>query len=347
MLEMQKQGAQTVMAALNGHDAKKFAETFAADGVSVIGGMPELKGREAIASETQKMFDAFPDFKVAIVRSFSKGDVVIHEWVMTGTQKGEFMGTKASNKAVGVRGAVVVSVSPDGLAKQEHRYFDVPTLMSQIGAMKTPARPVATMPAGEPEWHAAKGTPEEEKAAEPLKGLYGSFEKKSEADFLAPMDEKATWSDLAQPKDMTGKADGKKFFATFTKAFTDIKMVADPFFAVDDYIVAEGTMTATHSGPLGPLKPTKKPVNLHALDIVKVKDGKIVAGTTYSNSMEILAQEGLLPKPKPAKADADKDKKPADKPAADKDKKPADKPAAEKDKKGDTKPAADKPADKK
>jgi steroid delta-isomerase-like uncharacterized protein len=342
MLEMQKQGAQTVMAAMNAHDAKKFAESFTPDAVSVTPGGPELKGREAIQADVQKFFDGFPDVKMSIVRSFSKGEVVVHEWVMNGTQKGEINGIKASNKPVGVRGATIVWVSPDGLAKQEHRLFDVNTLMAQVGAMKAPSRPIPAMPTGEPEWHAAKGTPEEDKAADVLKGLYASFEKKSEADFLGAMDEKATWSDLTQPKDMTGKADGKKFFATFTKAFTDIKMSADPIIAVDDYIVAEGTLTATHSGPLGPLKPTKKPVNLHALDVVKVKDGKIVSGTTYSNGMEILAQEGLLPKPKPAKADADK--KAGDKPAADKGDK---KPEADKEKKGDTKPASDKPADKK
>jgi steroid delta-isomerase-like uncharacterized protein len=342
MLDMQKQGSQSVIAALNGHDAKKFSEAFAADGVSVMVGMPELKGREAIAAETQKLFDAFPDFKVAVVRSFSKGEVLVQEWVMNGTQKGEFMGAKASNKPVGVRGATVVWVNADGLVKQEHRYFDAATLMAQTGAMKAPARPVPPMPTGEAEWHAAKGTPEEDKAAEPMKAIYAAFEKKSEADFLGAMDEKAAWSDQSAPKDMAGKADAKKFFGTFTKAFADIKMTADPIIAVDDYIVAEGTMNATHAGQLGPLKPTKKPVTLHSLDVAKVKDGKIQSGTTYANSMEIMAQEGLLPKPKPAKAEADK--KPAgDKAAGDKDKKPA----ADKDTKGDTKPAADKPGDKK
>jgi steroid delta-isomerase-like uncharacterized protein len=342
MLELQKGTTQTVVAALNGHDAKKFAETFAPDGVSVIVGSPEVKGREAIAAEAQKMFDAFPDFKVSIARSFSKGDVMVHEWVMSGTQKGEFFGNKASNKPVGLRGATVVVLNADGLAKSEHRYIDVNTLMSQIGAMKAPSRPIPAMPSGDPEWHAAKGTPEEDKAADLLKGFYGAFEKKSEADFLGAMDEKASWSDLSQPKDMTAKADGKKFFATFTKAFSDVKMVADPIIAVDDYVVAEETLNATHSGPLGPLKPTKKPVTLHALDVMKVKDGKIVSGTTYQNGMELPAQEGLGPKPKPAKAEGDK--KPADKPAADKGDK---KPAADKEKKGDTKPASDKPADKK
>jgi len=336
MLDMQKGGAQTVLAAFNSHDAKKVAETFTPDGVSSVIGMPDQKGRDAIAADTQKLFDAFPDFKVGVTRSFSKGEVVFHEWVMNGTQKGEFMGVKASNKPVGVRGVTVVFMGPDGLAKAEHRYFDSTTLMAQIGAMKAPARAVPPMPAGEPEWHAAKGTPEEDKGVEQMKAVYATFEKKSEADFLGTMDDKAVWSDLSAPKDMTGKADAKKFFGMFTKAFPDAKMTADTIIAVDDYLVSECAMTATHAGQLGPLKPTKKPVTLHSVDVMKVKDGKIVSGTTYQNSMEIMAQEGLLPKPKPAKADADK--KPADKPAGDKDKKPA----ADKEKKGDTKPATDK-----
>lgn len=151
------------------------------------------------------------------------------------------------------------------------------------------------------------------------------------------MNEKAPWSDVSAPKDMAGKADAKKFFAMFTKAFPDAKMTPDPIIAADDYLVAECAMNATHAGQLGPLKPTKKPVTLHSVDVAKVKDGKIVSGTTYQNSMEIMAQEGLLPKPKPAKADAQK------KPAGDKaDKKPSDKPSADKDMKGDTKPASDK-----
>ena len=34
------------------------------------------------------------------------------------------MGIKATNKPVGVRGATVLWFTPDGLVKQEHRYFD-------------------------------------------------------------------------------------------------------------------------------------------------------------------------------------------------------------------------------
>src|SRR5882724_3000312 len=48
MLEMQKQAFPAAMAALNGHDAKKFSEGFTPDAVVTIIGMGEFKGREAI-----------------------------------------------------------------------------------------------------------------------------------------------------------------------------------------------------------------------------------------------------------------------------------------------------------
>jgi len=335
LIELQKQSAQTSLAAFNGHDAKKFSETYAAEGVITAFGVAELKGREAIAADMQKFFEAFPDLKMAISKNFVKGDVVVSEWVVNGTHKGEFMGQKATNKPVGLRGVSVLSFGTDGLIKQDHRYYDGATLMTQVGQMKSPVRAVPPMPSGEPEWHVAKGTPDEDKQVELAKTLYGSFEKKVEADFLGSMDEKVVWSDVSAPKDMTGKGEAKKFFQMFTKALPDLKQTLDPIFAADEYVVAEATMTGTHNGQLGPLKPTKKPVTMHGVDIIMVKDGKIQRGVTYSNNLEILGQEGLLPKPKTpkpdAKAEGDKKAAGADKAAGEKSEKPkADKPKADK-----------------
>jgi steroid delta-isomerase-like uncharacterized protein len=329
---------QTGIAALNAHDAKKLAELYAPDATVTIVGMGEpLKGREAIQAEIQKTFDGFPDFKYAVTRVFVKNDVLVDEWVVTGTQKAEFNGVKASNKAIGLRGAAVFRFNADGLVTDEHRYFDGGTLMSQLGQMKMPSRPPAALPSGEPSWHVAKGTPEEDKQLDLAKTMYGAFEKKSEADFIGNMDDKVTWSDISQPKDMSGKPAAKQFFGMFTKAFTDIKQSFDPFFAVDEFVVSEGTINATHSGPLGPIKATKKPVTLHGIDIMVVKDGKVQSGTSYANNMELLGQEGLLPKPKAAKPEGDK-KAEGDK-KGDKDKKEGDKKGGDKKPEGDKKSA--------
>jgi steroid delta-isomerase-like uncharacterized protein len=339
MLELQKQGAVAMIAALSSHDAKKVADTFTPDGTLTIYGMAEFKGREAIESDMKKVFEAFPDFKIGASRTFIKDDVLVNEWVMNGTQKGEFMGVKATNKPVGVRGISVVWMTPEGLVKQEHRYFDGNTFMAQMGKIKMPARAVPSLPSGDPEWHIAKGSPEEAKSADLAKGMYAAMDKKAEADFLGPLDDKLTWVDLSAPKDMSGKADAKKFFQMFTKAFSDMKTTVEPVIAADDYVVAETESNAIHSGPLGPFKATKKPVVLHGVDVITVKDGKIVQGVSYINGLELPAQEGLLPKPKgEAGGEKAKEEKPkiekGDKPKADTKPKAAAEPKADaKDKK--------------
>jgi steroid delta-isomerase-like uncharacterized protein len=338
LLDMQKQGNQQALAALNAHDAKKLAEVYASDATLNVIGMGEYRGREAIQGEIQKAFDGFPDFKLGMSKVYVKNDVVVQEWVVTGTQKGEFNGMKPSNKAMGIRGATVLWFNADGQVKQENRYFDGVTMMAQLGQMKAPARPVASLPSGEPEWHVAKGSPDEAKQVDLAMTMYNSFEKKSEADFLSGLSDTVVWGDLTQPKDMSGKAEAKKFFQMFSKAFSDLKQTIDPMFAVDEYVIGVATLTGTHTGQLGPLKPTKKPVTMHGIDIMAVKDGKVQSGTSYGNNMEMLAQEGLLPKPKAAKTEADKkaegDKKPMGDKKAEGDKKPmGDKKPADKDKK--------------
>ncbi len=317
LIDLQKQAVAAAGAAMNAHDAKRFSELFAPDATVSEYGLGEVKGREAIVGGLQKAFGAFPDFKIGVSKIFVKNDLVVQEWVMTGTNKGEFKGAKPTNKTIGVRGVEVLTFTPEGLIKQAHRYFDTSTVSSQLGLTNSPARPVATLPSGEPEWHIAKGTPEEDKLVEVAKAITGAFEKKSEAEFVGALSENVSWSNVTQPKDMSGKASAKQFFSMFTKAFPDAKFSSNALFGVDDVVVSESSMTATHAGPLGPLKPTKKPVTMHGLDIMVVKDGKVASGSSYSNSFELLGQEGLLPKPKAAKAESDKkaggDKKAAEK----------------------------------
>jgi steroid delta-isomerase-like uncharacterized protein len=305
LIDLQKQAVAARGAAMNAHDARKFSELYALDATVDEYGLGEAKGREAIAGGLQKAFDGFPDFKIGVSKVFVKNDVLAQEWVITGTHAGEFNGAKPTNKTIGVRVASVLTFTPEGLIKTERRYWDTSTLLSQLGLMTAPARPVAARPSGEPEWYVAKGTPEEDKLVEVAKAIGGAFERKAEAEFLSALSENVSWSNVIQPKDIRGKASAKQFFGMFTAAFPDAKFSSDALFGVDDVVVSESSMTATHAGPLGPLKPTKKPVTMHGLDIMVVKDGKLASGSTYSNSLELLGQEGPLPKPKAAEAEGD------------------------------------------
>jgi len=296
LIDLQKQAVAAAGAAMNAHDAKTYSELFAPDATVAEYGLGEAKGREAIAGGLQKAFDGFPDFKIGVSKVFVKNDLLAQEWVITGTHTGDFNGAKATHKTIGVRVASVITFTSEGLIKTEHRYWDTSTLLSQLGLTKAPARPVAALPSGEPEWHIAGGTTEEDKLVSVAKSINGAFEKKSERDFLGALSEHVSWSNVTQPNGIRGSASAKEFFRMFTKAFPDAKFSPVALFAVGDVVVSESVMTTTHAGPLGPLQATMKPVTMHGLDIMVMKDGKLASGSSYSNSFELLGQEGLLPK---------------------------------------------------
>jgi steroid delta-isomerase-like uncharacterized protein len=288
MIDLQKRAVAAAGAAMNAHDAKKYSELFAPDATVHEYGLGEAKGREAIAAGIQGAFNGFPDYKIGVSKIFAKGDILVQEWVITGTNQGEFNGAKQTNKTIGIRGASVLTFTPEGLIKTERRYFDTSTVASQLGLMNAPARPVVALPSGEPVWHIGKGTPKEDKVVEIARAINSAFESKSEADFLAAVSENVSWSNVTQPEDLRGNASAKQFFDTFTTAFPDAKVSSNALFAVNDIVVSESSITSTHTGPLGPLKPTNKPVTIHGLDVMVVKDGKVASLSSYSNSFELL-----------------------------------------------------------
>ncbi|MDB4937115.1 MAG: hypothetical protein JWP87_4087 [Labilithrix sp.] len=328
MAELQKKTSEGMGMALNAHDAKKVASFYTENAVVKMAGMPDVTGRDAIAADWQKRFDASSDAKSMASRVFVKGDVVIVEWAWAGKQTGEMMGVKATEKPIGAAGAEVMWFSPDGLVKEQHTYVDMGTVMAQIGVSKMKARPVPTLPSGAPTVVVSTNTPEETKNVEAAAKMWAAFEKKSEADFLGATTDDITWDDMTQPETMKGKAAGKKFFAEMTKAFPDLKTTTANSWGVGDFVIAEGAMSGTHKGALMGIQPTKKQVNMHGLDIIQFnKDGKVIKGTSYGNGVEMMMQLGLMPQPGAAK-----DPKA---PAAKADAKPAAAPA-----KTDAKPAA-------
>ena len=75
---------------------------------------------------------------------------------------------------------------------------------------------------------------------------------------------------------------------------SDAKFTSGALFGVGDTVISESSMRATHAGFLGALKATHKPVTLHSLNVMVVRDGKLSSGSSYSNGFELMAQEGLL-----------------------------------------------------
>ena len=301
-----KQTLPAIAEAVSQHDAKKLAGLYTEDASVISPGLDPLRSRAEIAQNAQKFFDAIASLKMAHRRAWVTNDVVVYEWAMTGTHSGDLKGIKATEKSVGLSGVSVVWLEPNaGLIKEEHRYADMATILSQIGASKAKARAVPTLPASI-EWHFAKGTPDEDKNVELAKQLMGTLEGKKEADYLALNADDVVYDDFTMPTSLKGKDDLKKWFKTFTTAFPDAKVSVTGAWGIEDFVVVESTVTGTQKGALLGVPPSNKSVMLHAVDIGQLKDGKIARGWTYGNGTEfqsqITSQVSKAPAPKPAAA---------------------------------------------
>jgi steroid delta-isomerase-like uncharacterized protein len=295
-------------AAMDAHDASALAAAYTPDAVFKFAGMPDMT-KDVFLAHQKDHFASFPDSKGGARRIFLKNDVAVLEWTMTGTNSGPGpMGAKSTGKSVGVNGLSIVWFTPDGLIKEQHEYLDVPTMMGQLGmapkGMKT--RAPATLPDGKPDVHVSKNTPDEDKNAATSAAVQKLFETHDAKAFADTQTDDITWDSLDAPAPMKGKKEMVKMFTSFGKAIPDAKFTCQNW-AVDDFVIAECAMTGTNKGALPEmhLPATNKPISLHTVDVVQLKDGKAVNGTSYANGMELATQLGLI-KPPGEKKDADK-----------------------------------------
>jgi steroid delta-isomerase-like uncharacterized protein len=301
MAELQKQTHAGLAMAMNAHDAKKTASFYTENAVIKMAGMPDVTGRDAIAAMWQMNWDMASNAKAGANRIFVKGDVVVVEFAWAGTHSGNMGPIKATEKPIGAQGVDIMWFAVDGLIKEQHTYMDMGTIMSQIGASKQKGRAVPTVPSAMPAVAVATGSAEETKNVDAATKMFAAFEKKSADDFMGGASDDITWDDMTQPETMKGKAAGKKYFAAMTTAFPDVKSTTTNAWGVGDVVIAEGTLSGTQKGAFFGIPATKKPINLHGVDIMQFKDGKIVAGRSYGNGAEMAMQLGLMPAPGAAK----------------------------------------------
>jgi len=119
-------------------DVEGVVATFGPDAVLE----PKPTGREFIGPAEirvfyQDLFGAFPDLAPRLVHRYRDGAVVIDELVFSGTHAGPFMGIPATDRPVEVAASVVYEVR-DGQLIREAAYWDVATMLVQMGILPPP-----------------------------------------------------------------------------------------------------------------------------------------------------------------------------------------------------------------
>lgn len=298
MADMEKQAIQEALKGLNGQDPKKFASVYADDGVISVAGLNEIDGRAAIEQNMTEWFETFKNVKLGFERVWVKNDTLVLEWVINGTHHGELFRVKGHDEQIGHYGVSVVKMNAEGKVQSEHRYGELGAVMTQIGGKNVKPRPIPPVPAA-PETIIATGSPDEDKNVDVAKQVLASLEGgHKEADFTNLLSDDVEQEGLLQLEMTKGKDGAKKFYKAFTTAFPDAKFEPTTTVGVGDYAIVESTLKATQKGPLGDIKPTKKPIAIHLVDIFKVQNGKVVKAWTYQNSLELQQQLGLFDIPK-------------------------------------------------
>jgi steroid delta-isomerase-like uncharacterized protein len=128
--------------AITAHDLDATAKNYASDAVAYDPMYPEpLRGREAIKKDSADFFRAFPDLRFEITSLIEKDDRSgAGEVRMTGTHTGPLATPTGgevppTNKRIELKGAAFVKLNEKGEIVEERRYYDVGTILRQLGLM--------------------------------------------------------------------------------------------------------------------------------------------------------------------------------------------------------------------
>ena len=129
---------QAMVEAWNSGDFEKFYSYIAEDYVfeSVATGM-SAKGKAEFRALMDSALHAFPDLKFEDKGTFASENKAASEYIMSATQKGEFMGMPPTGKSFVMRCCSILEFE-GGLFTRETAYSDDATMMRQLGLIPSP-----------------------------------------------------------------------------------------------------------------------------------------------------------------------------------------------------------------
>ncbi len=135
---------QKAVDAFNRHDPDGVIQLYARDAVLYDPQLPEpARGRDAIREDYVSMFRSFPDIRVTIKNRHVDGNRIMYELQLTGTNRGPISTPDgefpATGKPVDVPASVFADVNSAGEFSDVRRYYDVATMMRQLGMVEETA----------------------------------------------------------------------------------------------------------------------------------------------------------------------------------------------------------------
>jgi steroid delta-isomerase-like uncharacterized protein len=95
----------------------------------------------------------------------------------------------------------------------------------------------------------------------------------------------------------SGREGVRQVFDMFHSAMPDITLTIEDQIAEGDKVVSRLTVRGTHKGELMGVPPTGKKLTMDIIDVLRLKDGKLVERWGESDNMGLMQQLGAVPMP--------------------------------------------------
>jgi len=121
----------------------------------------------------------------------------------------------------------------------------------------------------------------------------GDFDRADEL-FSADVVEHEVVPGLEQPPGLEGF---KQFFSMLRRAFPDLRMDVQDTIAEGDKVVARVEVHGTHQGEFMGMPPSDNRIEVTAVDIFRLEDGKIAEHWGNFDNLGMMQQLGAIPPP--------------------------------------------------
>jgi steroid delta-isomerase-like uncharacterized protein/uncharacterized protein (TIGR02246 family) len=167
---------------------------------------------------------------------------------------------------------------------------------SNTAANPPPATPAVTAPAPS----STEAKPEEAKKPSPAEAMqktmaaYGAAMQAHDAKKLASLYADAAVMKMPGMPDVTGKDAIEKHWTQDFATFSNGKSNSTRVFTKGDVAVVEWVFNATHTGDLGPIKATEKPIGVAGADVLWfTPEGQIKEEHSYMDMGTVMSQIGV------------------------------------------------------
>lgn len=92
----------------------------------------EVHGRDAFESYLRDLRTGFPDWHVTVDETLAEDGVVMKEWTVTATHKGEYSGVPPTGRPIEISGMAKILIE-NGKVQEDRLYYDFHDLIEQLG----------------------------------------------------------------------------------------------------------------------------------------------------------------------------------------------------------------------